>query len=133
MGLTYTLAGPAGYRAEVAHLVAQTALTTFTVFAGLLLVVFVEPPTRFFVGGDEYSGDWRPTLLSLGLLVGYMAIVLVEPLRNFFEMVALPGLAYVAIGLLTVVWMLVLRIAWRQRWLDRFLQIDLSTKQEPVS
>jgi len=128
MGLTYSLGGPAGFRAEVAHLAAQTALTTFTVFAGLLLVVFVEPPTRFFVAGDDFSGDWRPTLLSLGLLVGYLAIVLIEPLRSFFEMVALPSLAYVAIGLLTIVWMLVLRIAWRQRWLDRFLKIDLSTK-----
>lgn len=126
MGLTYALGGPDGYRIEVAHLAAQTALTTFTVFAGLLLVVFVEPPIRFFVAGDEFSGDWRPTLLAVGLLIGYMVIVLVDPLRTFFEMIPLPALAYLAIGLLTLVWMLVLRIAWRQRWLDRFLQIDLS-------
>lgn len=133
MGIPYALTDAANYRTEVAHLAAQTALTTFTVFAGLVLVVFVEPPLRFFAGGDELSGDWRPTLLALALLAGYFVIVLVEPVRAFFEMAALPGLAYVAISLVTVIWMLVLRMAWRKRWLDRFLQIDLRPESVPAA
>lgn len=126
MGLTYTLGDADAYRIEVAHLAAQTALTSFTVFAGLLLVVFVEPPIQFFVGGDVFSGDWRPTLLAVGLLVAYLVVLAVDPFRAFFEMISLPVLVYVAIGLMTIVWMLVLRMMWRKRWLDRFLQIDLS-------
>ena len=45
---------------------AQSALSAFLVFAGLLLVIFVEPPTPWWTGGDVLSGDWRPTWLALG-------------------------------------------------------------------
>jgi len=124
IGIDYTLTTISAYQAEVAHLVAQTALTAFTVFASLILVVFVEPPTQFFVAGDEFSGDWRPTLLAVGLFVVYMIIVLVEPLRSFFEMIDLPLLAYAGIAAITLIWMLLLRIAWRYNWLERFLQIE---------
>lgn len=115
------------YIVEVAHLTAQTALTGFTCFAGLLLVVFVEPPIQFFVGGDEYSGDIRPTLLAGLMFIIYVIVLVVPPFRIFFEMIELPFLAYVAIGGVTLIWMLVLRIMWRQRWLERFLQVDLSS------
>ncbi|MCC6613424.1 MAG: HAD-IC family P-type ATPase [Anaerolineae bacterium] len=124
IGIDYTLTTVTAYQAEVAHLVAQTALTSFTVFASLILVVFVEPPIQFFVAGDEFSGDWRPTLLAIGLFVVYMIIVLAEPLRSFFEMIDLPLLAYVGLGAITLIWMLLLRRAWRHSWLERFLQID---------
>ncbi|MCA9909950.1 MAG: HAD-IC family P-type ATPase, partial [Anaerolineae bacterium] len=124
VGIDYTLTTASAYQVEVAHLVAQTALTTFTVFASLILVVFVEPPIQYFVAGDEFSGDWRPTLLAVGLFVVYMVIVLVEPLRTFFEMIDLPILAYVAIAAIALIWMLLLRMAWRHNWLERFLQVE---------
>ncbi len=120
------LSSDEAYAEEVAHLVAQTALTAFSLFSALLLIVFAEPPTKYFVGGDEFSGDIRPTLLALLMLALFIAIIAIEPLRDFFEMVALPPLAYVGIALITLIWMLVLRIAWRGRWLERFLQVDLS-------
>ncbi|MBZ0291443.1 MAG: HAD-IC family P-type ATPase, partial [Anaerolineae bacterium] len=125
-GIDYTLATTEDYQIEVAHLSAQTALTAFTCFAGLLLIVFVEPPSRYFVGGDEYSGDIRPTLIAGLMLLIYLLVLAVEPLRRFFEIIELPLLAYVAIALTTVIWMMVLRIAWRQQWLQRFLQVDLN-------
>jgi cation-transporting ATPase E len=40
---------------------AQTVLTYFLTVCGLLLVMFVEPPNRFWAGRDEPSGDRRPT------------------------------------------------------------------------
>lgn len=125
-GIDYTLSTVEEFQIEVAHLSAQTALTAFTCFTGLLLVVFVEPPFRFFVGGDEYSGDIRPTLVAGLMLIVYVVVLAVEPLRRFFEIIELPPLVYVAIVLTTIIWMLVLRIAWRQQWLDRFLQVDLT-------
>ncbi len=124
VGIDYTLTSANAYQIEVAHLVAQTALTTFTVFASLILIVFVEPPIEYFVGGDEFSGDWRPTLLAGGLLLGFISVIAIEPLRAFFEMIDLPVLAYVAIALITLIWMLLLRMTWRRNWLERFLQIE---------
>ena len=126
-GINYTLSSVDQYHAELAHLIAQTSLTSFTVFASLLLVVFVEPPIKFFVGGDEFSGDWRPTLLAIALLVGYLIILFVEPLRAFFEMVDLPVLAHVGIAAITLIWLLLLRMAWRQRWMEHFLGVEAET------
>ncbi len=123
-GIDYSLTSIDQVRAELAHIIAQTSLTTFTVFASLLLVVFVEPPLEFFVGGDEYSGDWRPTILAIVMLLVYLFIAVYEPTLAFFEMVDLPILAFVAIALITIIWMLLLRMAWRRNWLERFLQTE---------
>ncbi len=123
-GITYDISAPSKYAAEVAQLIAQTSLTAFIVFSGLLLIVFVEPPTQWFVAGDEYSGDRRPTILAGGLLLIYFVIVAVDPLRTFFELMPLPLWGYLGIGLATLIWMLVLRVTWRRRWLERFLGVE---------
>jgi cation-transporting ATPase E len=105
---------------EAAHSLAQTALTTITVVCGLVLLVFVEPPAKFFVGGDRLSGDWRPTVLAGVLLLAYF-LVLLTPLREQFELVPLAPGELAFIGAVALVWAAVLRWAWRQRWLERFL------------
>lgn len=125
-GITYDISAPDVFIQEVATLSAQTALTSFLIYAGLLLVVFVEPPARWFVGGDEYSGDWRPTLLAVALLLVYLGILLYEPARDFFELLVLPFWVHALIGLLTLLWMLILRAAWRGNWMQRFLGITIS-------
>ncbi|MFC1959921.1 HAD-IC family P-type ATPase, partial [Chloroflexota bacterium] len=125
-GITYDISAYAQYTQEVTSLAAQTALTSFLVLSGLLLVVFVEPPTPWFAGGDEYSGDWRPTRLALFLLLAFGVILVVEPLRSFFGLYYLPALAHVGIVLITLVWALILRIAWRNNWLERFLGVPAS-------
>jgi cation-transporting ATPase E len=112
--------------AEIAALIARSALTTFTVFTGLLLVIFVEPPVEFFTGGDELSGDFRPTILAGGMVALFALILLIPPAREFFELLVLPLNIYAIIGGGVVVWMLVVRAVWRQRLFDRFLNIDLS-------
>lgn len=124
-GITYDISGREAYILEVSQLVAQTSLTVFTLFSGLLLIVFVEPPLTFFVGGDRYSGDRRPAYLALAMLAVYAVIALVEPLRRFFELITLPYTVYLIIALVTLVWAFVLRQAWRARWLERFLDIEL--------
>jgi cation-transporting ATPase E len=116
--------GESGFLHEISLRSAQTALTVFTSLAGLLLVVFVEPPTRFFVAGDEFSGDWRPTVLAISMLMAFLAVHFVEPLRNFFELVILSDATYVLIVVLVVFWTLVTRWMWRGRWLERFLRLE---------
>jgi cation-transporting ATPase E len=112
------------FASEAAMLAAQTALTVFTILAGLVLVLFVEPPTPFFVGGDEFSGDWRPTLLVIGMFVVFLIVMLVEPLRDFFEVLILSWETYLMIAAAIIVWALLLRAMWRGRWFERFLRLD---------
>ena len=104
--------------------IARTALTTTTVLCGILLIPFVEPPTPAWVGGDELSSDWRPTILALGMLVLYGLVMLVPALRSFFELTPLRGLDVILISALVVVWALVLRFVWRARLFERLLQMD---------
>jgi cation-transporting ATPase E len=98
-------------------------LTTVTVLCGLVLIPFVEPPTPGWIGGDVLSGDWRPTLLALGMLGLYVVVVAVPPLRAFFELTLLAWCDYLLIGMAVVIWAVVLRYIWRvrlvERWLDR--------------
>ncbi|MBN1285848.1 MAG: HAD-IC family P-type ATPase [Anaerolineae bacterium] len=105
--------------------VARTALTTVTVLCGLLLIPFAEPPSRFWTGGDELSGDRRPTWLALGMAALFVVVMAVAPLRNFFELVLLRPEDYLVIVLAVVIWAWVLRSAWRKRWFDRFLGFDV--------
>lgn len=124
-GITYDISTNDQFIFELSLLVAQSALTVFLIFSGLLLVVFVEPPTRWFAGGDDYSGDWRPTVVVVLMFAVFAVIATVQPLSRFFELIELPPLAYLAIILITIIWMLVVRRAWRKRWMQRFLEIDL--------
>lgn len=123
-GIEYEIDTQEQYILEVATANAQTALTTFTLLAGLVLIVFTEPPTRYFVGGDLYSGDTRPALLAAGLLAAYIAILALAPLRKFFELLILPPYAYGVIAAAVLVWLVTIRQAWRAHWLERFLNIE---------
>ena len=109
---------------EQALRVAQSALTTYAVFSGLLLVPFVSPPTTFWVGGNELSGDWRPTLLALGLLLAYLAMMALPGVSAFFSLVPLSFWDYLFIGGVTLVWGLLLRWLWRVSLLERFLGVE---------
>jgi cation-transporting ATPase E len=92
---------------------------------GLLLLPFVEPPTKFWEGGDSFSGDWRPTILAAALFLVFVGLLVIEPLRSFFGLTRLRLVDYVVIAGIVIVWALVLRFVWRVRLLDRFLGIDL--------
>ena len=105
----------------------QLALTYATVATGLLLVVFVQPPTEFWVGGDVLSGDWRPALLAIGLFAVLLASPYVPVLNSFFGLQPLRSASDAAIiAAVVLVWMLTLRLVWRYRLVDRYLDVDLS-------
>jgi cation-transporting ATPase E len=112
-----------GENVQDAQLIAQSALTTFAVCSGLLLVPFVVPPARFWVGGSKLSGDWRPTLLAVGLLVVYLVVIAFSPLRTFFSLAALHIIDYLFIGVAALIWSIVQRWLWRAHLLERFLQL----------
>lgn len=105
--------------------IAQTVLTITTVLCGLVLIPFVEPPTPAWVGGDELSGDGRPTYLAVGMLALLIVIVLAPPVRRFFELASLPLLDWLLIGLVVAVWGFFLRFAWRVNLFDRLLGLEV--------
>jgi cation-transporting ATPase E len=111
---------------DQALLVGQTALAIFSIFCGLLLVVFVEPPSVWWAGGDTCGGDHRPAWLALGLLVGFIIFLFVPGARNFFDFTPMRYYDYLIIGGAAVVWGFLLRATWRSRLLDRFLEVNLS-------
>jgi cation-transporting ATPase E len=104
--------------------VARTVLTTLTTFGGLILIVFVEPPTPFWTGGDDFSGDWRPTILAVILGVIYLLIMVIPSLREFFELSALRLVDYGVMAVLLLIWTLVLRFTWHAQIFTRFLRLD---------
>ncbi|NIP44595.1 MAG: HAD-IC family P-type ATPase [candidate division Zixibacteria bacterium] len=107
---------------------AQLALTYTLIGTGLILVVFVEPPSEFWVGGDDLAGDWRPTLLALGLFVFFFVGLQIPPVRDFYGFSDLhQPLDYVVIIGTTVIWAFVQRFVWRARLVERYLGVDLSS------
>ena len=105
----------------------QLALTYATIATGLLLVVFVQPPSEFWVGGDALSGDWRPTLLAVGLFVVLLASPFVPILNSFFGLQPLrsPVDGAIIAGVV-LIWIGALRLTWRHRLIDRYLNVNLS-------
>ncbi len=100
---------------------AETTLAWFLVFYGLFLVIFVQPPTKWWAVGSDLINDWRPTILSVSLMFLFLLINQVPRLRRFF---ALSPLGPVEIGVVVVgviAWVLLIRFIWRHSLLDRFL------------
>jgi cation-transporting P-type ATPase E len=104
-----------------ARVAAQSSLTTFTVLCGIILLLFIEPPSKFWVGGHELRGDKRFIFLALAMFVTYALLLAIPPLRNLFDLTLLGFVDYLFIGLLVVVWIFVVRWFWRSHILDRFL------------
>lgn len=107
---------------------AQNALLTFTIFCGLLLILLLKPPSRFWTGGAPLLGDWRYPLLTSAMLTLFVVLLAVPGLRSTFGLMLLPSGDYLVLALLSLVWALLVRTAWRDRWLGRFLQADTGPK-----
>jgi cation-transporting ATPase E len=103
---------------------AQSTLTAFLVLCGLLLMVFVEPPTPWWVGASSLSGDHRPALLAVGLMGVFFVVTLLPPLRGLFMLAALGLQEYLLLALAITVWLFTVRAVWRSHLLSRLLNLD---------
>jgi cation-transporting ATPase E len=101
----------------------QSNLTSFLVFAGLLLVVFVEPPIGLVAVIEPRTHDRRPAIMALVLAVAYV-LVLATPLgRTIFSLGELgPGELAIAMGA-AVAYGVLVGLTWRHRLVERFLGI----------
>jgi len=108
---------------DAATRVAQSGLTTFLVFAGLVLVVFVEPPNDALAVIEPRTPDRRPTMLAVLLAAIYLIVLALPAGRDVFSLQPL-GVAELAIVALAVAaWAALLMLTWRHRIVDRFLGI----------
>jgi cation-transporting P-type ATPase E len=108
--------------------IAQSALTSFSIFCGLLLVMFVEPPSRMWVGGQHISSDRRPAYLVLLLLAAYGVILAIPKASKFFDLAPLGLVGYTLLAGLAIIWAFGLRWVWRSHVLDRFLNLDFDNE-----
>jgi cation-transporting ATPase E len=102
---------------------AQSALVSFLVFCGLLVLVFLKPPTRWWARASELSTDRRPAVLAVTLMVVFVVISAVPALRRLFDLQPMRPIAVGIAVLAVVIWVLVLRLIWRARVLERFLAV----------
>lgn len=100
---------------------AQTALITYLVGCGLLLVVFVEPPTPWWSGAAASTGAWRPAILAAGLLAAFVTVSMVPWLRRLFDLQPLDLASSLLAGLAVLAWLFTVRAVWRGKLLERFL------------
>jgi len=117
---------PGGTLTPSSYAEPRTALVTILILCQLFLLVFLKPPTRAWVGGEPYSGDWRYTFVALGLIALYWVLLAIPPARRFFELGELGILDCLFLNAVALEWCLVSRAIWRSRFLDRFLGVDLS-------
>jgi cation-transporting ATPase E len=112
--------------------IARTAVTGFLLYAGLLLLVFVEPPHRWLAVIEPVSPDRRPTWLAIALGIGFLLVILVPTFRDFFNLHPM-SLREVAVVLAALAgWTALVWISWRGRFVDRFLGIAPPLPVSPV-
>jgi cation-transporting ATPase E len=121
IGPVQLIIDPLAYGDAVA--VGQTSLSAFIILTGLLLVVFVEPPTPWWTGGDVLSGDKRPAALAAALGVALVAALALPIFRSFFELAVLDPIDIALVLIATVIWLVITRLAWRGKWLERFFAV----------
>ena len=117
----FALSAPDPANLDAAGQSARTALTSFLVFAGLFLILFVEPPTPWFAVAEPITADRRPALLAIGLAVAYVVMLVVPPARGFFQLVVPGPEEALIVAVAVAAWVLLVHTFWERRLVDRFL------------
>jgi cation-transporting ATPase E len=118
-GLTYGV--DPDFVPAAATLGAQTGLSTFVSLASILLILYLEPPTRWLAAWTGTSPDKRPAVLVAVLLVALLTALVVPALRDYFGLTRPAGIVYATALPLLVLWFLALGAAYRFRVMDRLL------------
>jgi cation-transporting ATPase E len=103
---------------------AQSTLTTFVIFCGLITVLFAAPPVSFLADKDVSRSNWKPTFLGLVLLISYLIILNTPPVLAFFDLLSLDRQSYFSLGEIALLWALVFYLVRRFSLLERFLLLD---------
>ncbi|GAB3715025.1 HAD-IC family P-type ATPase [Mariniluteicoccus flavus] len=121
---TGVAASSSEFSEAAATIIAQTAMSTFVSFCAFGLILFVEPPARFFTGWAPVSPDKRPLWLVVGLFATYMVVLHVEVTANYFGLLTPHGPEWKVYAVAFPLWFLTLRTLWRHRLFPRMLGLD---------
>lgn len=99
---------------QYAHLTVTYAL----VFMGLLVVLFLRPPTRLLAGGSPVSDDRRITFLVLALFVLFIIFLVITVSIPFLQETLFlnwldPRSDYMIVTLVVITWAIALQAIWR--------------------
>jgi len=132
-GRDYSSVTPEVFRSLARMVSAQTALTHFFVLAGVMLMVFAKPPTRWLAAGSAYTGrTWLPTIAAGVLYLAYAVILSSPGLRRLFDLAPLPAGIGVSIVVMALLWAGVQYLVWRFRLMERFLGMEVAAESAPA-
>lgn len=89
-----------------------------------MLILFLEPPTRFFASWTRPSPDKRPALLVAVLLVVFAAVLVTPVLSDYFGLTGPARPVFTTVLPAPALWFLALSAAYRFRLLDRVIGLD---------
>ena len=95
---------------------AQLAVTYAILMAGWLRVLFVQPPTPFWVGGAPLRGDRRVIWVLLGSILIFLIVISIPLLQELIRITWLRSITdYGIVTLAAVIWAMITRTIWRSR------------------
>ena len=100
---------------------ARTVMTVAAVMAGLILIIFVEPPVEIVAAGDEVSGDWRPTFMALAMFALLVLFVHNAFFRNLLELSEMSAADWMVVTGLVGIWAVALQLIWRHHLMTRLI------------
>lgn len=121
-GLTYGV--DPGFAGAAATIGAQTGLSTFVSLASVLLILYLEPPTRWLAAWTGPSPDKRPALLVLGLLAALAGALFTPTLSGYFGLTGAAPPVYTTVLPVLALWFVLLGLAYRFRLLERILGLQ---------
>lgn len=92
----------------------RMAVTYSILLAGWIRILFLQPPTPFWVGGAPLRGDPRVIRLVLGCAGLLLALLLIPFIRDALEFELLASwFDYLLVVLAVFIWTITLRTIWR--------------------
>ena len=116
--------GTEEYPDAAATISAQSAMSIFFTSVSIVLIFFLEPPIRFFTAWHrEVVSDRRPAYMAITLLILFAIMTQIDTVANYFGVLRLPSVFYLAIPAMIVGWTLMMRAVWRFHLFERLLGV----------
>jgi magnesium-transporting ATPase (P-type) len=92
---------------------AQLGVTYILSFTGMLMVLFIKPPRKFWVGESPLSGDMRFVWMVLVMFILFAVTMMIPLAQELLKVAPLRAIEhYLVIFGVTLVWMLFTKLVW---------------------